>query len=136
MTPPPREGRGAARDSRLTRSERLRTDREFREVVHKGERTRTAHFAVYRDRRGTDRKIGVSAGRKVGGAVLRNRVKRVLREFYRLEKSAFPPGTRTAIVVREAPGDTRLAAIRAELLPAIAQRWGTKGTSCEPEEPR
>ncbi len=114
----------------------MRTDREFREVVYKGERTRTAHFTVYRDRCAGTRKIGVSAGRRVGGAVVRNRVKRVLRELFRLEKSAFPPGTRTAIVVREAPAETALSALRAELLPAIVRRWGAEETSCASKDSR
>ncbi len=136
MTSPDRERCGVAPRSRLTRDERMRTDREFRDVVHKGERTRTPHFTIYRDGRGAGRKVGVSAGRRVGQAVLRNRLKRVLREFFRLEKSVFPPGTRTAIVVRTAPEDTGLSAVRAELLPAILKRWGTKAGSCGPDASR
>src|SRR5512146_1805031 len=47
------EGAGAVPENRgnfrFLREERLRTDREYREVVRKGERTATRHFTVYRD---------------------------------------------------------------------------------------
>jgi len=102
----------------------MRSDREYREVVTRGERIRTEHFAIYRDRPGGPRKAGISVGRQVGEAVERNRLKRVLRELYRLHKEYFPPGSRTVLVARRAPGEVTLAAARREILPAIARRWG------------
>jgi ribonuclease P protein component len=113
------------RPYRFPADERLRTDREFRDVVRKGERVHTAHYSVYRDALGGQkRKVGVSAGRRAGGAVIRNRVKRLLREFYRRNKDVFPSGTRTAIVVRKSPVDAGLATVTAELYPVLCRRWG------------
>jgi len=120
---------------RLRKAETLRTDREYREVVRFGERASTRHFSIYRDFRAAvvkggasaDRKVGFSVGRRVGNAVVRNRVKRLLREFYRCHKPLFPAGSRTAIVVRKAPEDADLASVSAELLPAIERRWHRKG---------
>jgi len=117
-------------------SERLRTDREFRDVVRKGARTHTAHYTVYRDLLGGEnRRAGISAGKRAGGAVARNRAKRLLREFYRMHKDLFPPGTRTAIVVRKPPEGAVLSSVCAELLPAL-RRWrgGNEGDSpCGPD---
>ncbi len=112
----------------------LRTDREYREVVRLGERATTPHYTIYRDFRSGEpsggstagRKIGISVGRRVGSAVVRNRVKRLLREFYRRNKRLFPVGTRTAIVVRKAPGSADLSSVSAEILPALEKRWGRK----------
>jgi len=116
-------------------SERLRTDREFREVVRKGARLHTAHYTVYRDSLGGGkRQVGISAGKRAGGAVARNRAKRLLREFYRRHKDLFPMGSRTAIVVRKPPEGAVLSTVCDELLPALRRRWGgNEGSPCEPD---
>lgn len=115
--------------------ERLRTDREFREVVRKGARVHTTHYTVYRDSPGGGkRQVGISAGKRAGGAVARNRAKRLLREFYRMNKGIFPKGTRTAIVVRKPPEGAVLSSVCAELLPALRRRWGGNEESpCGPD---
>ena len=120
------------RTNRLPAAERLRTDREFREVVRKGERASTLHFNIYRDHLGGDvGKVGISVGKRAGRAAARNRVKRVLREFYRLHKCVFPGGSRTAITVKKAPLLPGLASVTEELLPAIRRRWGPKEGQCD-----
>ncbi len=128
MTHPVRiDGERGNGDFRFLREERMRTDREYREVVRKGERATTEHFTVYRDFRGVGaRKVGISVGKRAGGAVARNRVKRILREFYRFHKSDFPGGSRTAIVVKKVFHMPGLDAVTSELLPAISRRWGRK----------
>ncbi len=136
MTGPARAGGESRRGEALPKAARLRTDREYRDVVHRGERISTPHFTVYRDDLAPGRpKVGVSVGKRVGNAVARNRLKRLLREFCRLNPDAFPDGSRTAIVARKAVEAPGLAGISAELLPAIARRWGRKKgpTPCGPD---
>jgi len=43
-----------------------------------------------RDKEGAGRRLGLRVGRKVGNAVVRNRIKRILRELFRLHQSDLP----------------------------------------------
>ena len=99
-------------------------------MVRKGVRLHTTHYTLYRDSLGGGkRQVGISAGKRAGGAVARNRAKRLLREFYRMHKGVFPRGTRTAIVVRKPPEGAILSSVCEELLPALLRRWGGEGDS-------
>ncbi len=136
MTGSARADGESRRGATLPKAARLRTDREYRDVVHKGGRASTPHFTVYRDDRAKGgAKVGVSVGKRVGNAVVRNRLKRLLREFCRLNPGVFPDGSRTAIVARKALEAPGLAGISDELLPAILRRWGKKEgpTACGPD---
>lgn len=52
-----------------------------------------------RNRSATNR-VGVTVSKKLGGAVVRNRVRRRLREVYRLNEAAFAPGWDIVVVAR------------------------------------
>ncbi len=52
-----------------------------------------------RNRTGTNR-VGITVGKKLGGAVVRNRVRRRLREVYRLQEQRFAPGWDVVVVAR------------------------------------
>lgn len=52
-----------------------------------------------KNRTGSNR-VGVTVSKKLGGAVVRNRVRRRLREVYRLNEEAFAPGWDIVVVAR------------------------------------
>jgi ribonuclease P protein component len=79
--------RGAAR-----RRPRLSRSADFQRVYRQGDSISSRHFVLYAFPRDDDEapvedappsiRLGVSVGRRVGGAVERNRVKRLLREAF------------------------------------------------------
>ena len=56
-------------------------------------------FYARKNRLGINR-VGVTVGKKLGHAVVRNRVRRRLREIYRLNESQFTPGWDIVVVAR------------------------------------
>lgn len=68
----------------LGRERRLRSGGDFRRVLKDGLRLDGALFVLFAlDRERTSARLGLAVGRKVGGAVERNRAKRLLREAFR-----------------------------------------------------
>ena len=53
-----------------------------------------------RKNRSATNRVGVTVSKKLGGAVVRNRVRRRLREVYRLNETRFAPGWDIVVVAR------------------------------------
>jgi len=83
---------------------RLSRSGEFDRVYREGSSYGNRFLVVYRfprsDEDGGDLRLGVSVGRKVGGAVERNRVKRALREAFWSLEGELPEGHDFVIVAR------------------------------------
>ena len=59
------------------------------------------YLVMYARRNRSDiNRIGITAGKKLGHAVVRNRVRRRLREIYRLNEDKFAPGWDIVVVAR------------------------------------
>jgi ribonuclease P protein component len=72
------------------KSERLLKRREFLQLSSSGRKIHTKHFIIIRSDAGVLlTRIGITVSRKTGNAVSRNRCKRMIREFYRLNKGLF-----------------------------------------------
>ena len=87
---------------------RLSRSGEFERVYREGRSHASRHLVVYAfPRPGTDgeARLGVSVGRKLGGAVERNRMKRRLREAFWAAAEELPPGHDFVIVARPAAGE-------------------------------
>jgi ribonuclease P protein component len=90
--------RGARKRQRLSRSG------EFERVYRKGDSHSNRFLVIYAfprdDEAGSESRLGISVGRKLGGAVVRNRVKRALREAYQRFSEELPEGHDFVLVAR------------------------------------
>ncbi|RLA94503.1 MAG: ribonuclease P protein component, partial [Deltaproteobacteria bacterium] len=67
----------------------------------------TKNFVIIIHQNNRDlRRLGISVSKKVGGAVKRNRVKRLVREFFRLNKDQLPESKDFLFVAK--PGSIEL----------------------------
>lgn len=107
---------------RASRRRRLSRSAEFERVYRQGKSKGNRFLVLYAFPREEDEgraaddgpRLGLSVSRKVGGAVDRNRVKRVLREAFWQEAERLPTGSDYVVVARPDARD-------------LAEREGTEG---------
>ena len=95
----------------FTRAERLTRKAEFDRVCKEGRAYRAAEVSILALPNGTAlSRLGLVVGRRMGGAPTRNRMKRLIREGFRLNKHLLTVG-HDLVVFPRAWTDLRLAAI-------------------------
>jgi ribonuclease P protein component len=95
---------------------RLLKRREFAGQDRRSRKIRTKNFTVIcKLRRGGGPRIGIVAGKKVGNAVRRNRIKRLVREFFRLNRLKINRDEDLIVIARPHMGFQAYADIEAEL---------------------
>ena len=86
----------------FTKRERVRKSRDFRKIYESGSyvsnRILVMHVIVNAD---AQTRVGITAGKKIGGAVFRNRCKRRVRECCRLFRTELPQGFDIVVACRK-----------------------------------
>lgn len=110
----------------FTVADRIRKRSEYQRVYDQGRKIFSKSFVLFYLENGFGRpRLGITASRRAGGAVQRNRAKRLLREWFRLSRGDLPPMD-LVINAREAIHRLDLEGLSLELKKAI-QRMPVQG---------
>ena len=98
-------------------TESLKQNHVFRRLYSKGKSAAGPYVVVYCRKNGLQiNRLGITAGTKLGHAVVRNRVRRRIREAYRLSESSFICGYDIVVVARHRAAEGEFRDISACLL--------------------
>lgn len=124
LSHPPSIPPGAAARFGLPRAARVRKRGAFVAIQREGRKTSGPKILLFTrvQRIPGPARLGVTVSKRVGGAVVRNRVKRLLREVYRLNPGWFGGGHDYVFVARPEAATLGLAEIRAEIEALLKRR--------------
>lgn len=91
----------ASKRHSFTKKERLLKRAEFLAVTEGGKKSHTTSFIIFiRPNTLSFSRIGITVSKKVGNAVERNRIKRLIREFFRLSKAGIETGIDIIVIAK------------------------------------
>jgi len=103
-------------------SSSLKENYLFRRLYRRGDSLANAFLVLYCRKNGTEKnRLGLTVSAKMGCAVKRNRVRRRLREIYRLNEEKFLRGWDMVVVVRHRAVDASYAQLERAFL-SLAKR--------------
>lgn len=111
---------------RFPKRMRIRAHAEFRRVMTRGKRGGDRRLQMWVLPNGLDHaRLGLIVGKRHGNAVIRNRLKRLLREAFRLSRARLPAGFDLACAPRRAEELTLDLAIKSlvDISSRLARRF-------------
>ncbi|MEW6219942.1 MAG: ribonuclease P protein component [Thermodesulfobacteriota bacterium] len=108
---------------------RLHKPQEFERVYRGGRRLKGDGFQLILLPNSLEQnRLGISLNRRIKGAVRRNRIKRLIREFFRCHQGLIPPAQDCVFAVRPEFGLDHPAAIHQAVASLLASRRGGGGS--------
>ena len=111
----------------FSKKARLRKRPEFINLSRSGKKLHTTHFVVITQE--TDQRearLGITVSSKVGNAVVRNQVKRFLRECFRQLRHEIVPAKDVLIIARKGAANLSLPQLASEIRECLTHSRGRK----------
>ena len=98
-------------------TESLRKNQQFQFVYRNGKSYANKYMVMYVKKNGLGiNRLGISVSKKVGNSVVRHRVKRLIKESYRLHENIFNSGLDIVIVGRQSAATVGYEEVESALL--------------------
>jgi ribonuclease P protein component len=118
-------GEAGTPSGRFPSRSRVRKRVEFLKIQDGGLRVSTSRFVLILSAsaapHASEPRLGITASRRVGNAVVRSRAKRLIREAFRATRELWPAGIDLVVIVKRATGESKLESVIAEWLGARPQ---------------
>jgi ribonuclease P protein component len=112
---------------RFPKSARLRKRPEFLTLSRAGRKIHSAHFVIVSGKNDHgETRLGITVTSKVGNAVVRNRIKRSLREFFRRRRHELGAGLDFLVIARKSASEMSSRHIAAEMSRSLIERGGQR----------
>ena len=85
----------------MSRIQSVRKNTEFQSIYRTGKSRANRFFIMYCAPSSGDGRIGISVSKKVGNSVVRHRIKRLVKECYRLHRDEIRDGLDIIVVARQ-----------------------------------
>jgi ribonuclease P protein component len=118
-----RDGTPNLRPQAFGKEERVRKRQDYLRIYEQGTRRYSRRFTIITCRNPSGiRRLGMTVSKKAGNSVQRNRIKRLLREFFRLNKFRLPDGQDIVIIVKKGILPLTYNDVRTELESCLIER--------------
>lgn len=113
---------------KMKKKYRIKKNEEFQEVFQRGVSTANRQFVVYTLDRPEQPyfRIGLSVSKKLGKAVVRNQIKRYVRQCFLELKEQVVPGKDYVIIARQPAAEMGYAEVKKSLVHVLRKAGGLK----------
>lgn len=112
---------------RFPKTARLLKRSEFLKLSRSGAKVHSANFVVISSANDRGTRLGITVSSQVGNSVVRNRIKRRVREFFRCRRGVLPVRIDLLIIARRSAADLDSKTIASELESVLTSPPGRRG---------